>query len=140
MSMPSDDAISKVGPFTSARIEVYTDAGRRRTWTAERKAAIVAESYAGLGSVCDVARRHGLTPTQLFAWRRADRRRRMSQVGAAEEAFVPAIVDASEGEFPTADDESPLIGVEVGGASMWICRGADIRTVTAIVKALKGDA
>ena len=48
------------------RVEVFTGAGRRRAWTAEQKARVVAESYAGSESVSAVARRHGLTPQQLF--------------------------------------------------------------------------
>jgi hypothetical protein len=48
------------------RIEVFTGAGRRRTWPADEKAAIVAESYAPGRTVCGVARRHGLTPAQLL--------------------------------------------------------------------------
>ncbi len=57
------------------RIEVFTGAGRRRAWTGEEKARIVAESCAGDDTVCGVARRHGLTPQQLFTWRRQARRR-----------------------------------------------------------------
>ena len=49
------------------RLEVFTGAGRRRSWTAEQKAQIVAESYAEGATVCEVARRHALTPQQLFA-------------------------------------------------------------------------
>jgi transposase len=48
------------------RIEVFTGAGRRRTWSAEEKAAIVVESYSSGDTVCGVARRHGLTHAQLF--------------------------------------------------------------------------
>jgi transposase len=55
------------------RLEVFTGAGRRRSWSAEQKARIVAESYENGTTVCAVARRHGLTPTQLFAWRRLAR-------------------------------------------------------------------
>src|SRR5579862_1240274 len=75
MTMPTDDHMSKRGDGGARRIEVFTGAGRRREWSAEQKATIVAESYGGTSSVCDVARRHGLTPTQLFAWRRAAHRR-----------------------------------------------------------------
>ena len=56
------------------RIEVFTGAGRRRSWSGEEKAAIIAESYDAGETVCAVARRHGLTPQQLFAWRRLARR------------------------------------------------------------------
>ena len=58
---------------TVRRLEVFTGAGRRRAWTAEQQAQIVAGSYAGDVTVSVVARRHGLTPQQLFGWRRAAR-------------------------------------------------------------------
>src|ERR1700730_10228125 len=57
-------------PEPVRRIEVFTGAGRRRSWSGEEKAAIVAASYGAGETVCAVARRHGLTPQQLFAWRR----------------------------------------------------------------------
>lgn len=38
------------------RLEVFTGAGRRRAWTAEQKAWIVAESYGGGDSISAVAR------------------------------------------------------------------------------------
>jgi transposase len=52
------------------RIELITGTGRRRRWSSEDKARIVVESLAGGVSVSEVARRHGLSPQQLFAWRR----------------------------------------------------------------------
>jgi len=71
------------------RFDAFTGTGRRRNFTAAEKAAIVAESHAGEDSVCGVARRHGLTPTQLFTWRRLAR----SQPSRSAERplFVPAI-------------------------------------------------
>lgn len=56
------------------RLELFTGEGRRRSWSADEKAAIVAESYAEGESVCGVARRHGLTSQQLFTWRRLARK------------------------------------------------------------------
>ncbi|AYD04776.1 transposase [Neorhizobium sp. NCHU2750] len=56
------------------RFEVFTGSGRRREWSDERKAQIVAESYVPGVTVCTVARRHGLTPQQLFTWRRLARK------------------------------------------------------------------
>jgi transposase len=50
------------------RLEVFTGAGRRRTWRDEDKARIVAEITTSGDSVCAVARRHGLSPQQLFGW------------------------------------------------------------------------
>ncbi len=69
MSMPERKHVSE-GP---RRFDVFTGGGRRRSFTAAEKAAIVDESYAGGDSVCGVARRHGLTPQQLFGWRRLAR-------------------------------------------------------------------
>ena len=63
--MPGDDVLSE--PVVR-RVEVFTGAGRRRRWSAEAKAQIVAESYAT--SVGEVADRYGLAKTQLFTWRR----------------------------------------------------------------------
>jgi len=56
------------------RFEVFTGSGRRREWSDERKAQIVAESYEPGVTVCAVARRHGLTPQQVFTWRRLARK------------------------------------------------------------------
>ena len=51
------------------RIEVITGVGRRRRWTAEEKAWIVAESLDPATTVSAVARRYGLHASQLFVWR-----------------------------------------------------------------------
>ena len=70
-------------PEPVRRMEVFTGAGQRRSWSAAEKAAIIAESYGAGETVCSVARRYGLTPQQLFpggGWsgRRLCRRRRCS--------------------------------------------------------------
>ena len=44
------------------RIELITGNGRRRDWSDDQKAQIIAESYEPGVTVCSVARRHGLTP------------------------------------------------------------------------------
>src|SRR5258708_15641096 len=85
-------------PEPARRIEVFTGAGRRRSWSSEEKVAIVAASYGEGETVWAVARRHGLTPQQLFTWRR------LARVEATSEApppFVPAVVETAPPE-PTA--------------------------------------
>ncbi|MBM3553356.1 MAG: transposase [Alphaproteobacteria bacterium] len=53
------------------RIEVITGGGeRRRRWSDEEKSQAVEESLAPGAVVSAVARRRGLTPQQLFSWRR----------------------------------------------------------------------
>jgi transposase len=60
-----------------ARLEVIATGARRR-WTVEEKRRIVAESYGGPRQVSTTARRHGLSASQLFAWRRLTREGRLS--------------------------------------------------------------
>src|SRR3954452_12305550 len=53
---------------------VVVETGRRRRWTEEAKRRIVEESFSPGASASSVARRHGLSPAHLFAWRRLYRR------------------------------------------------------------------
>ena len=66
--MPSRNA--GADPDTFQRIEIITGIGRRRRWSPEDKALMVAESFAPEQSVLAVARRNGVNPNQLYAWRR----------------------------------------------------------------------
>ncbi|WP_155251069.1 IS66-like element accessory protein TnpA [Sinorhizobium meliloti] len=75
------------------RFEIFTGSGRRREWSDEEKERIASESYGGEMSVCAVARRHGLSPGQLFTWRRLARRR---QGEDSPPMFVPAVIEAAE--------------------------------------------
>ena len=131
-------------PERSRRLEVFTGAGRRRTWPADEKAAIVAESYAPGRTVCGVARRHGLTPTQLFTWRRLARRSRLP-VQEPPVRFVPAVVEPSPGPPPPAlpprpaRRPGPVMGIEVAmdGIVVRIGSGASPEAITAVIRALK---
>ena len=116
---------------------------RRRSWTAQEKAAIVAESFEDGVRACHVARRHGLTPQQLFTWRREARSTAGGETNAPP--FVPAIVEPPSAPVkPTARAESeaaaarpPIIELDVDGTSVWIWGGADPAMVTSIIGALK---
>jgi transposase len=50
--------------------EILTDPERRRRWSAEEKARIVAETTMPGTRVADVARRHGVSRGLLYTWRR----------------------------------------------------------------------
>ena len=63
----SDDA---KGEFR--RVEVLTGPGRRRRWSADEKARIVAETLVPGARVSEVARRWQVCSQQVFGWRRAD--------------------------------------------------------------------
>src|SRR5258705_8833034 len=88
------DTVRSAATEPVRRLEVFTGAGRRRKWSDEDKARIVAETVAGGESVCAVARRHGLSPQQLFGWRRQLREAAAGDTEAEQLQFVPAVVDA----------------------------------------------
>ena len=53
-----------------ARIEVITRGERRRSWTAEQKCQIVAESLGPELTPSEVARKYAIGSGQLYTWRR----------------------------------------------------------------------
>jgi transposase len=127
-------------PTLARRIEVFTGTGRRRSWTAEQKAAIVAESYADGVKACQVARRHGLTPQQLFGWRR-EARAHVSEPASA--LFVPAMIEAPLAAQERSERDSlraPAIELEIDGVTVRVGRGAEAKIVTAVIRALKAGA
>jgi transposase len=120
--MPGDDVLMMP---VAHRVEVYTGTARRRRWSAEDKARIVAESHAT--SVGDVSERYGICKTQLFTWRRDAHR-----AAGGEVRFAPVVV-----EDRIAGGEG-LIEVEFGAARVRIGRSADVGMVLAVIGALRG--
>ena len=74
------------------RLEVITGIGRRRRWTDEDKARIVAESLDPATTASAVARRHGLHVSQLFAWRQQLQRRAAAATEVSGPGFVPVLL------------------------------------------------
>jgi len=132
------------------RLEVFTGAGRRRKWSDEDKARIVAEIVASGDSVCSVARRHGLSPQQLFGWRRQLREAAHGHSEAEEVQFVPAVVDSVVPAAALGRERKPvrckpkpdaagIIEIEVEGITIRAGRGADPTMIALIVQALKAS-
>jgi transposase len=129
------------------RLEVFTGAGRRRTWRDADKARIVAEIATSGDSVCAVARRHGLSPQQLFGWRRQLRESEAGRSGADGLQFVPAVVDAgssavAQRRLPRGRVEASAgaIEFEIDGVTVRVGRGADAKTLMTVLRALKAGA
>lgn len=108
------------------RLEIFTGAGRRRAWSAEQKAQIVAESLAGGESVSAVARRHGLTAQQLFTWRR--------------QARSSSVVDKDRLSFASVVVAAAPIEIEFGGVTIRVPVGSDAATLRAVLQAIKAVA
>ena len=127
------------------RFEIFTGAGRRREWPPEEKARIVAESYEAGATVSGVARRHALSPQQLFTWRRAARKLMEASEPSAL-LFVPAVV--ARPLEPTAKRPvrqrkrkaargAGVIELEIDGVAVRVGHGADAKTVAAVIGARK---
>jgi transposase len=70
MSAPmSDDRSFQVLEAIPSRLEVSPDRPRRR-WSAQAKMALIAETLKPEANVSAIARQAGISPAQLFGWRR----------------------------------------------------------------------
>ncbi|MFG1423112.1 IS66-like element accessory protein TnpA [Roseixanthobacter liquoris] len=126
------------------RFEVITGAMGRRRWTADERARILEETLVPGAVVSAVARRHGLTPQQLFTWRREARK-----ASETIPAFVPAVVapDPVPASEPSAPPSRPkrrgrqrraaAIEVDVAGVRVMIDNGASPATIAAVIGVLK---
>jgi transposase len=127
---------------TVQRIEVITGGGeRRRRWSNDEKAEAVEESLRPGVVISQVARRRGLTPQQLFTWRREARQKATASDGVP---FTPVIVEPRAAAPAALTSESKAVSVrphvielDIDGASVWIWRDADVEMVTAVIDALK---
>jgi transposase len=137
------------------RLEIITGTGRRRQFSDDDKARIVEETLAPGAVVSEAARRHGLTPQQVFTWRR--QARQMQLTGGDREAsvptFVPAVVESTRADpasLPApvpknrirkqgrrTDGLAGIIEVSIAGVTVRVGRGADAKSLTAVIAALK---
>jgi transposase len=76
---------------TFSKVEVISGVARRRRFSTELKLAVVAETMQPGMSISYVARRHGLSPSLVFRWRRL-----MSEGGKEAVRADDEVVAASE--------------------------------------------
>jgi transposase len=91
------------------RLDVV-DTGRRRRWSEDEKLRIVTESLGGPRLVSSTARRYGVSPSLLFAWRRSFRAE-LTAESAVEPAFVPAVVVPETALMPQASSSSGRVEI-----------------------------
>lgn len=77
------------------RVEVITGGRRRRAWSDDEKARIVAESADPHVNISEVARRNGVSRGLLTVWRR------LSRVSSTDIEFVRGQIEDSAGEKRT---------------------------------------
>jgi transposase len=126
------------------RIEVLTGPARRRRWSADDKARIIAETLAPGARVSEVARRWQVCSQQVFGWRRAARRdmrtAAATTTGQMASAFVPIITEANP-VTTVAHAAAPVIEVRLAGAVVRITSGMDdAAQLTAVLRAIRASA
>jgi transposase len=133
-NLPHTDAI-RDEPFR--RIEVITGVERRRRWSEQDKARIVAESLKPGVIVAEVARRYGMHRNQLYGWRSAFGVQ-PAKTGQARETqgFVPVTVVPEAPEGPVS---SAVIEIVIGSVSVRLTGAIDaaaLRQVLEVVRSL----
>jgi transposase len=147
-----NDASNEGGTYQ--RVEVITGRLRRRRWTTEEKARLVAESFECDATISDVARRHGVARGLLTVWRR-----QMSSgdnSAAQRQSFAAVKIDGNTvstlaGERRGSVGPDPVaaalpavrsrarIEIDVAGARIRIESGVDHATLVMVLAAVRGD-
>jgi transposase len=113
------------------RLEILSGTPRRRRWSAEEKAAVVAASLAPGAVARQVALRCGVHPNQLYAWRRE----LASTDGAGPVAdFVPVTVARLAGGVRLA---GTAVEIALGDAVVRVRPGVEMGFLSAVLRAVK---
>lgn len=137
------------------RIELITGAERRRRWSDNDKARIVVESFVPGANVSEVARRNGLSPQQLFAWRREARAlfqcnddvagaaTATPQAGMAQsrepDAEAPSFVPVMMAAAPPPSARPGTIEITFGDFVVRIVGQVETATLVAVLRAVRGS-
>jgi len=127
-----------IGEPSYRRVEILTGTPRRRRWSAEEKARIVAESSVPGSVARTVALRHGVHPNQLYGWRREFR-----MIGGTAEpglacGFVPVAV-ADQAPCRGGGLSAGAVEIEVGGAVLRAVPGVAMDFLSAVLRAIRGS-
>jgi transposase len=133
------------------RIEVITGERRRRQWTAEEKARIVAESFEEGANISEVARRNGVARGLLTVWRH-----KLAAAGVTGSGFVPVRIDAESAPAATGEpgavapaqaralemasrpaEPRGAVEIEMSGARIRVEPGVDPATLSTVLSALR---
>ena len=132
------------------RVEIATRGEVRRSYTPDEKARLLTEVAEPGARVLLVARRHGVSPSLVYRWRRQAEGRAARRARPRPPAFVPLLVD---GGTPPGDQPPPARPparppapdgtdnrVEVvlrNGRVLRVGTGADIAAVARLAAALE---
>ena len=113
-------------------IEVVTvSEERRRRWSVQEKAALVKETYEPGMSVSLVARKHGISASQLFNWHKLEREGALVAVHSGESVVPASELAAARAQIAqlqrmlgkkTMEAEILREAVELAREKKWIAR------------------
>lgn len=85
-----------------ANVEIITDGGHRRRWSAAEKLRIVEETLEDHASISIVARRNGVAPNLLYRWRRLMLKGGSVAVAEDDDVTSNRVVREMESRIPRA--------------------------------------
>ena len=115
-----------------SRLEIV-DTDRRRRWSAAEKLRIVEESFSAPRLASATARRHGISNQLLFAWRKAYREGRLSDIPG----FVPAVIVSEQSEKGTATGCRRIEIVIANGRRVIVDCEVDVELLLRIMRGLE---
>ena len=117
------------------RMTLITGGERRRRWSDEDRARILAAIEAPGAVVAEVARREDICTSLVYRWRQEARH------GVSAPGFAPVVIEDSEPRAPSvaaaSEPEFGVIVVEVKEARVRIGSNAPAALVAATLKALR---
>src|SRR3712207_2660787 len=109
------------------RLEVV-ETGRRRRWSEDEKLRIVMESLQEPRQASATARRHGISPSLLFAWRRAFGTKQTA-ASSSTPGFVPAVVIPEQRNASLTGTVGRMVIVLSGGRRVIVDADVDGRAL-----------
>jgi transposase len=143
-----NDARNEGGTYQG--VEVITGRQRRRRWTSEEKARIVAESLEADTNISDVARRHGVARGLLTTWRRqlsSGGQEAAQSFATVKVAPVAAVSNDAPGHSTEPDAMAMAlpavrtrgrIEIDIAGARIRVESGVDQATLAMVLAAVRG--
>jgi transposase len=107
---------------------------RRRRWSEADKGRIVAESFEPGVTTSDVARRHDLSPQQLFQWRRQARQGGLVVPVTDDMTFADVQIEPVIAALGIPGGEG--LDLTVAGASIRVTAKTDLALLARVVRAL----
>ena len=136
-----------------ADVEIIGRIERRRKWSAEEKAALLAEVEAEGGKVKLVARRHRISESLLYNWRSARKATAAGPVGAVKFVplgvlgdagnMVPAMLPAPEAPPLRRANEARAGAIEIAlpnGSRVSVDAFVNEKALSRVLRAMKGSA